>query len=135
MKQETFRVKKQAIMIILEQDGKFLLGKRSEWKAKAPGYWCPISGHIEASETEEQAVVREAMEELGIEVRPLIKIASTPTHDGTVMLHWWKTEIISGIPKINNNENSELRWFTKDELRTLEPTFKEDVDLILNSGL
>lgn len=126
---------KQAIMLILKQDEKFLLGKRSEWKAKAPGYWCPISGHIENDETEEAAVIREAMEELSIVVKPITKIASTPTHDKTCMLHWWKAEIVSGIPKINNNENSDLRWFTKDELRTLAPAFKEDVELILNSGL
>lgn len=120
-------------MIILEQDGKFLLGKRSEWKAKAPGYWCPVSGHIEASESEEEAVVREAMEELGIEVRPVLKVATTPTHDGTVMLHWWKADIISGTPKLNNNENAEIRWFTKEELVLLTPAFKEDIEILINS--
>lgn len=126
---------KQAIMLILKKDEKFLLGKRSEWKKKAPGYWCPISGHLEEGETEEEAVIRETQEELAIVVKPVRKIASAPTHDKTVMLHWWTAEIVSGTPVINNNENSEIRWFTKDELRTLEPAFKEDVDLILNSGL
>lgn len=120
-------------MIILEKDGKFLLGKRSEWKAKAPGYWCPISGHIESSESEEEAVIREAMEELGIEVKPIKKFVSTPTHDNTVMLHWWKAEIISGIPKINNNENSEIRWFSKEELVLLTPAFKEDIQILIDS--
>lgn len=114
-------------MIVLEKDGKFLLGKRSAWKTKAPGYWCPISGHIEPNETEEEAVIREAQEELGIEVRPTQKITSTPTHDGRVTLHWWKAEIVKGIPQINNNENEEIRWFSKDELNTLRPTFKEDI--------
>ncbi|WP_408095585.1 NUDIX hydrolase [Peredibacter sp. HCB2-198] len=118
---------KEAIMIVLEKDGKFLLGKRSAWKTKAPGYWCPISGHIEPNETEEEAVIREAQEELGIEVRPTQKITSTPTHDGRVMLHWWKAEIVKGNPQINNNENEEIRWFSKDELNTLRPTFKEDI--------
>lgn len=97
-----------------------------------PGYWCPISGHIEPLETEEEAVVREAREELGIEVRPIQKIASTPTNDGTVMLHWWKAEIVSGNPTINNNENEEIKWFSRDELRKLEPTFKEDIEVILS---
>lgn len=117
-------------MIILELNGKFLLGKRAEWKAKAPGYWCPISGHIEENESEEEAVIREANEELGIIVRPISKIASTPTHDNTVMLHWWKAEILSGIPALNNNENSELGWFTIEELQKLQPVFKEDIEII-----
>jgi 8-oxo-dGTP pyrophosphatase MutT (NUDIX family) len=122
---------KNAVMIILEEDGKFLLGKRSAWKESAPGYWCPISGHVEVNESEEDAVIREAKEELGIEVEPLIKITSTPTHDKKVMLHWWRAKILEGRPVINNKENEELRWFTRAELNHLEPVFKEDVEIIL----
>ncbi len=124
---------KHAVMIILEEDGRYLLGKRSAWKEKAPGYWCPISGHIEDSESEESAVVREAQEELGIVVRPVKKIATIPTNDKTVLLHWWIAHIESGTPVINNNENEDLRWFTKDELLKLEPVFKEDVEIILKA--
>jgi NADH pyrophosphatase NudC (nudix superfamily) len=122
---------KNAVMIVLENNGKFLLGKRADWKAKAPGYWCPISGHVEESESEEEAVVREAEEELGIVVKATRKITSTLTHDKTVMLHWWMAEILSGSPAINNDENSEIKWFTRDELRSLEPVFKEDVEILL----
>lgn len=118
-------------MIILEQDGKFLLGKRCAWKTKAPGYWCPISGHIELNESEENAVIREAKEELGITVKPIRKITSKPTHDGLVMLHWWLAET-NDIPKIHNNENEELRWFSREELQFLEPVFKEDIQILLD---
>jgi 8-oxo-dGTP pyrophosphatase MutT (NUDIX family) len=124
-------MEKSAVMIVLEQDGKFLLGKRSAWKAKAPEYWCPISGHIEINESEEEAVIREAREELGITVKPLNKFYSTRTNDKTVMLHWWRAEILEGIPALNNNENSEIRWFSREELKLLQPVFKEDIDLIL----
>jgi NADH pyrophosphatase NudC (nudix superfamily) len=124
---------KNAVMIVLEDNGKFLLGKRAEWKAKAPGYWCPISGHIEESESEEEAVVREAKEELAITVRAVRKITSTPTHDKTVMLHWWMAEILSGSPAINNNENSDIKWFTRDELRSLQPVYLEDIEILLKA--
>lgn len=123
---------KQAVMIIIFQENKFLLGKRSSWKEKAPDFWCPISGHIEQSETEEDAVKREAMEELGIEVLPMRKIASTLTLDKTVMLHWWTAAIASGKPTLSNNENSEIRWFNKEELQKLRPVFKEDIDILLS---
>lgn len=125
---------KNAVMIVIEDNGKFLLGKRADWKSKAPGYWCPISGHIEPGESEEEAVVREAREELGTVVRPVTKIASIPTNDKTVMLHWWKAEIISGLPRLNNDENSELGWFGKDELKKLQPVFEEDIEIILDSS-
>ena len=39
--------KVDAIVAILERQGRYLLGKRSPWKPVAPGYWCPISGRVE----------------------------------------------------------------------------------------
>jgi NADH pyrophosphatase NudC (nudix superfamily) len=126
---------KQAIMIILQKDKRFLLGKRSLTKVKAPGYWCPISGHIENKETEEEAVIREASEELAIKVSPLKRIASTLTHDQTTILHWWLTEIVSGEPRINNEENTEVRWFSRDELLNLQPVFEEDIEILLRANL
>lgn len=53
-------------MIVIIQDQRVLLGKRSLWKKKAPGYWCPVSGHIERGESEEASVIREASEEIGL---------------------------------------------------------------------
>lgn len=122
---------KEAVMIVLKEDDKYLLGKRANWKAKAPGYWCPISGHIEKGESEVDAVKREAREELGITVRPLRKLTSIPTHDNTVMLHWWQAEILAGMPQIMNNENEEIKWFTSEELMKLQPVFKEDMEIII----
>jgi 8-oxo-dGTP pyrophosphatase MutT (NUDIX family) len=126
------RMKKQAVMIVIKKADKYLLGKRSFWKEKAPGYWCPISGHIEQNECEEDAVKREAAEEIGVEVKPLHKITSILSHDGTVMLHWWFAVILSGEPAITNNENSELKWFSVLDLQNLEPAFKEDLDILLS---
>lgn len=118
-------------MIVIEKDGKFLLGKRSDWKPMAPGYWCPISGHIEENESQEAAVVREAWEEVGLMVRPYRKLTSMSTHDGTTMLHWWLVLVIEGEAFIKNRENSELGWFTAEELKKLEPTFPEDIEVLL----
>ena len=123
---------KQAVMIVLKRNDKFLLGKRSSWKPKAPGFWCPISGHIENDETEEAAVTREAREELGVEVKAIQKIAMIPTHDNSVLLHWWIAELIDGEPSLNNDENSEIRWFSKSELKSLNPVFQEDIEILLN---
>lgn len=64
-------------------------------------------------------------------VKPLRKLVSTPTHDKEVMLHWWLAEIVSGTPSVNNDENSELRWFSKEELKELAPVFREDIEIIL----
>jgi 8-oxo-dGTP pyrophosphatase MutT (NUDIX family) len=117
-------------MIVLEREGKFLFGKRADWKSVAPGFWCPISGHIEENETEKEAVIREAQEEIGVGVIPLKKIAESDTRDGKIRLHWWLASIENGEPHIMNDENSELRWVSANELDTLRPSFEEDLAII-----
>ncbi len=119
-------------MIVIRNQNSFLLGKRGPHRPKAPGYWCPISGHIESNETQEEAVRREAREEIGVEVRPLNKIATTQTNDKTTLLHWWLAEITDGTPTLANDENSELGWFTPTELQRLAPTFQEDIAILLS---
>ena len=55
-----------AAAVILQPDGRFLLGRRPEGKPYA-GYWEFPGGKIEPGETAAQALVRELHEELGIE--------------------------------------------------------------------
>ena len=62
------RVKFNAtVSFILEQDDKILLFYRTDGYFK-DGWWVLPAGHIEENETATQAVVREAKEELGIDV-------------------------------------------------------------------
>jgi 8-oxo-dGTP pyrophosphatase MutT (NUDIX family) len=124
-----------AVMAVLEREGRFLLGKRSLDRLIAPGYWCPISGRIEPGESQADAVVREVREETGLRVRALAKVAQCDTHDGNVILHWWLTELLDAAPeRLADAENSELRWFTPQELRELEPTFAEDIAILLEAS-
>lgn len=117
-------------MIVIERNGKFLFGKRADWKAVAPGYWCPISGHVETGEREEEAVIREAQEEIGVSVIPIRKFTESDTHDGKVRLHWWLARLESDEPRIANEENSEIRWVSMEEFDSLKPAFEEDLDII-----
>ena len=122
-------MKTQIIAAILKKDGKYLVGKRSSWKKIAPGYWCPVFGGIETGETEEAAVIREVFEELCVRVEPIKKIRAMDTNDHTGTIHWWYVKILSGEPTLANNEHSELRWVTIEELAQLTPTFAEDVEV------
>jgi (d)CTP diphosphatase len=121
--------KTQVIAAVIQKDGRFLLGKRSPHKNSAPAYWCPVSGRIEANETQEQAVSREVLEEVGLVVRAIEKVGEFDTHDGSALIHWWKVEILSGTAKLMNNEHSELRWVTIEDMQKLEPIFQEDREL------
>jgi 8-oxo-dGTP diphosphatase len=67
-----------AVGILIRPDGSFLLTTRPEGKVYA-GYWEFPGGKLEAGETVEQALKRELLEELGIEI-------GTP--------QFWKTEMV-----------------------------------------
>ena len=119
--------KEGIIAIILDKEGRFLIGKRSMYKSSAPGYWVPISGIIEEGENEINAVVREVFEELGVVSQPIEKIGILDTDDGLYRLHWWKVEIIEGKPKVTSNEFSEIRWINLKEFKLLFPIHQQNI--------
>lgn len=58
-----------AIIILYNQDKKILLQHRAEDAKRLPGYWAFFGGGIEAGETPERSVKREALEELNYELK------------------------------------------------------------------
>jgi 8-oxo-dGTP pyrophosphatase MutT (NUDIX family) len=121
----------QAVVVIIEKDGKFLLGKRSPQKRAAPLYWCPITGKIEPGESEESAVEREVLEEVGLVVKAKLKITEVDSRDKKIRLHWWSVDILQGDASLKNDEHTDLGWFTVEEMGQLEPIFQEDLELFI----
>lgn len=117
----------QVVAMTIKKGNQYLLGRRSLTKKVAPGYWCPISGKIESGETEEQALIREAQEEIGVLIMPIHKIATFEIENRKSVLHWWLVEIIRGEPQLNNDEHTEIAWLTFNEILKLEPIFQEDI--------
>jgi 8-oxo-dGTP pyrophosphatase MutT (NUDIX family) len=60
---------KSAVHMIIVKDNKILLQKRKGTKLWS-GYYALPAGHIDAGENQYEALVREAQEELGIEIDP-----------------------------------------------------------------
>ena len=119
------------VAAIIERNGRYLFGKRSQHKRSAPGYWCPISGRIEAGESQAQAVVREVSEETGLSVRALGKVAECETHDGSALIHWWRVEPLDdAAARLANDEHTELAWASIEEMKALQPVFLEDVAIL-----
>ena len=117
------------VIIVLQRGERFLVGRRAEHKP-APGYWTQVSGKVEPGESQPAAVAREAREELGCQVVALEKLQQLPSRNGQYQLHYWRSDIVAGEPRINNDENTDLRWVTLTELRALAPVFEEDVELL-----
>ncbi len=57
-----------ALALIADRDGRFLLTRRAMNKKWAPGAWEIPGGGVDAGETTETAMVREAMEETGLDL-------------------------------------------------------------------
>src|SRR3989344_4046764 len=58
-------LRKVSALLLYNSEGKILLQHRSNDAKRLPGYWAFFGGGIEQGETPEQALQREALEELG----------------------------------------------------------------------
>ncbi len=121
--------RRQAVVAIIQKSNRFLVIKRSDYVEAAKGYWCPVSGGIEKNETQEEALAREVMEEVGLEVVAVRKICEIPSRDNQSFLHFWTTAIISGEASITSNEATDIKWVTLKEMRQLSPIFDEDIQI------
>jgi 8-oxo-dGTP diphosphatase len=116
---------REAIVAVLRRDDRVLVIQRGP-QGRLPGHWAPLSGKLEPGETQEEALVREVHEEVGLVVTPLAKVWESVTGDGQFRLHWWTAETEPGEVIMDPAEVSDARWVTSAEFLTLESTFAAD---------
>lgn len=123
----TTRQKRGVVGVILRQD-RLLIIRRS-LTVNAPGKLCLPGGGIEAGESESEALVREMMEELAIDVDPIRLCWRSVTPWGT-NLAWWLARLDEAVtPVPNPDEVAEVHWMSRAEIRTAQemlpslPTF------------
>lgn len=117
----------EAIVAVLLRAGRVLVVRRGP-EVVSPGYWQPLSGKIEPGETQQEALVREVREEVGLTVVPLAKVWESETHDGAFRLHWWSARADAGEVVPDPREVAETRWITPEEFPTLAPIFEGDLE-------
>ena len=104
-------------MIVLVTDGadRCVLGRQAIWPA---GRYSTLAGFVEPGESAEQAVVREVMEETGIDVRDVAYQSSQPwPFPASLMLGFTATCYADAVPVARDGELEDARWFSKDDLR------------------
>lgn len=107
--------------------------------------WLPLGGHIELEEDPEQAALREAREESGLEVdligeRPPTSGAGTraliaprfldihrisATHEHIGMIYWARPK--SGAVTLSADEHHDIRWCSSGDLDRLQPPMSDAV--------
>ncbi len=101
----------------LIRDRKVLLVKRAPDMRFYPDVWDLFGGHIEGDESPEDALRREAMEELGVEVESfhLLGTYDDPVEPAEIIVFAvtaWNGEPVNAAP----DEHTDIGWFLADEL-------------------
>lgn len=111
-----------AVYLILRKEEVILLGRRCNTGYEDGNYQVP-AGHVDAGELPKEAMVREAKEEIGIDLNQgdlkFVHFSFRPKHDPTgdrVDIFFkatnWKGEIVNAEP----HKCDDLRWFQLNQL-------------------
>ncbi len=123
-----------AVAIVIKKNGRFLMIKRAK-KGEAEDYWCPITGAVEEGEQQEQAVIREAQEEMGVTVEPIKRVWVCPTEDEEYLLHWWYVKLKDDKITMNRDEVKEFRWLNCAEMEMIGKMFSADRQFFREIGV
>ena len=95
------------------RDGRLLVAQRAEPPELAGGWEFP-GGKVEPGEADEDALIRECREELGIEIKLRERVGGDWPLTPTAVLRVWTAEILEGVPR--PLEHLALRWLAPEEL-------------------
>jgi 8-oxo-dGTP pyrophosphatase MutT (NUDIX family) len=134
------------VAIFVVHDGKILLIHHRKLDK-----WLPLGGHIELDEDPEQAALREAKEESGLDVELLGERPPTTspgtraliaprfldihrinaTHEHIGLIYWARTKGGSGAfaadPTLAIGEHHDIRWCSVEDLEKLSPPMTDAV--------
>lgn len=96
------------------EDGRLLAAQRIE-PPELAGWWEFPGGKVEPGETDEDALIRECREELGVEIELGKRVGGEwPMRPGLVM-RVWTARVVEGEPQ-PLEDHSAVRWLGPDEL-------------------
>lgn len=123
-------------VLILDYQGKILLQKRSASARRFPNAWGLFGGGVEPDEPPENALRREILEELELELGPLVQISAhpyvLPEIDETGMVYVFREDYRGA--RLALNEGQEMRWISPADALTLDlhPIYRRIIEEIVN---
>lgn len=100
--------------VIRDESGKYLIVQ--EANPKVYGLWNLAAGHVDKDETIEAAAIREAKEEVGLDVELLYKVGLWHDNVEEPIRHVFMTKVIGGEVTSQLGELLDARYFTYDEI-------------------
>ncbi|MDQ6917860.1 MAG: NAD(+) diphosphatase [Candidatus Dormibacteraeota bacterium] len=123
-----------AVIMLVERHGKMLLARNKLFRG--PWYSC-LAGFVEPGESLEEAVAREVLEEVGIEVDGITYAASQPWPFPSQLMIGFYARHRSGEIKAQDSEILDAAWFSRDELPQMPGRFslaRQLIDGFLDGG-
>ena len=110
------RTDSAVIVLVKDKDDRILLGHQPIWP---DGRFSTFAGFLEPGETFEQCVEREVFEESGVKVNEIKYLGSQPwPFPASIMIAFSAVVVDPSTAKADGVEITEVRWFTRDELKT-----------------
>lgn len=116
-----------SLTIIFNNENKILLLKRSKSTNWCPNCWALVGGKIEANESPEEGLVREVKEETQID---LVKYKLKKIIKFDNILEYLYISKVDNDKVQLNGEHSEYKWYSLNEIKTLDDTVPELINYI-----
>ncbi|MBU1975263.1 MAG: NUDIX domain-containing protein [Nanoarchaeota archaeon] len=108
-----------AVKIILTNNENKVLLQLRDNKQSHTGCWALFGGHIDGSETPEEALIREIKEEINYSLSDYKLIKESHVKDfGKV--YWFHVTIDVGLSELTLNEGDDFNFFSYDEIAGLK---------------
>ncbi|RZV31746.1 MAG: NAD(+) diphosphatase [Chromatiales bacterium] len=115
--QEIFPRTDPAIIVLVADGDRCLLGRQSSWPE---GRYSTIAGFVEPGESLEDAVRREVYEETNIRVGKVRYHSSQPWPFPSALMLGFVAEAMSDDIHLNDGELEDAQWFTREQLQSGE---------------
>ena len=126
--------------LFINSDGKVLLGLRAPAKKAWPRHWDTIGGRVEDGESLDEALIREAQEEVGVTPTQFRLITTVrerqPEMYGDALHHIYAVTSWHGGDPVNVcDEHTELKWFSISEMQLLTNIVDSDYPLFAQQAM
>ena len=102
-----------AVMIAITKGDKILLASNSKFRSN---YYSVLAGFVDPGERLEDAIKREVMEEVGIEIKNVKYFGSQPWPFPDALMIAFIAEYDKGEVKVDDKELVEAKWFSIDNM-------------------
>ncbi len=122
--------------VIVDDDGRIFIQRRSKDRKLFPDTWDIVGGHLEQGETLEDALHREVREETGWSVSIILGELGEHTYTGDDGLDRVETDYLVRVdgdlsrPRLEAGKHTEFRWIGPDDVAVLDENGGVDDGLV-----